>query len=559
MSQTDAIELIPAIPAAPDRAVTGSFISQLPSARKERQQDVSESDEQPLLSRDAPSEGVNLNVADPLTRSQSTFVMVSVTAITAISSLLAGVITVAIPKIASDIHLSQDLLLWPASIFALVAGCTLLLSGSATDILGSRFMYLSGCFLQCTFVLACGLARTGNEMIAFRALSGLANSMCLPSAVSIITTAFATGKRRNYAFAAMGGGQPAGFAIGLTVGGVLTDTIGWRWAFYLSAILTALVGLLAAFTVPKDDQDKKAISWRRFRHDVDWVGAALASLSLAGLSYVLGSVTTNAHRISEPLTASILAVSLLMLPLFSLWVERQTRKSRPALIPNKLWNSRVFTSINLAVFLVWGSFNALEQVLSFYFQYVQKLTALDSALRFLPEAAAGLVSNILIGWLVIRVRADTLVVVASVVALTSPIIMGFATPTTSYWASSFPAILLNPVGADTLFTISNLVITNVFPKKDHGLAGGVFNTVAQVGKSFGLALAAVIANSVTKEAARTTKLETKGSTNALDFTPLQLMQGYRAAFWFCFALCAVTVPTVAVGLRKVGKVGEKKD
>lgn len=214
--------------------------------------------------------------------------MMSVSAITAIAAMLAGVVTVAIPTIAEDIRLDQSLLLWPASIYALVSGCTLLIAGRATDILVSRLMYLTRCLVQCSSVLACGLARTGPQMIVFRGFSGLANSICLPSAVKISTNALSTGKRRKYAFAAMGAGQPLGVAIGLTIRGVLTGTIGWRWSFHLVSILTVAVGVVAAFAEPKDERDSQSVSWVSLRKDVDWVGATLASISLAELSYVMG-------------------------------------------------------------------------------------------------------------------------------------------------------------------------------------------------------------------------------------------------------------------------------
>ena len=128
------------------------------------------------------------------------------------------------------------------------------------------------------------------------------------------------------------------------------------------------------------------------------------------------------------------------------------------------------------------------------------------------------------------------------------LLMCIIDPAWSYWACAFPAIFLNPIGADALFTISNLVITSVFPGKTQALAGGVFNTIAQVGKSVGLATSAVIAGSVTQQS----HYEHKES-------PPALMEGFRAAFWYLFALSAATVLMFIWGLRGIGKVGMKRE
>lgn len=228
-------------------------------------------------------------------KSRTAVIIASVTLITTISTLLNGLTTVALPTIAKELEIHKALLLWPTSIQALTNGCSLLISGSLADALGARLMYLTGSILQVGFVLGCGLSQTSTELIVFRGLSGIALSLCLPSAVSIITRSF-VGKRRNIAFAAMGGGQPIGFTVGLVLGGVLTDSIGWRWGFYISAIFSALIccvaiwGLPASIDSPPGTQGAADLSWatkwRQLKHDVDWIGAVIISTSLAMLSYV---------------------------------------------------------------------------------------------------------------------------------------------------------------------------------------------------------------------------------------------------------------------------------
>jgi len=105
------------------------------------------------------------------------------------------------------------------------------------------------------------------------------------------------------------------------------------------------------------------------------------------------------------------------------------------------------------------------------------------------------------------------------------------------------------MGADCLFTVSNLLITSVFPAKTQALAGGVFNTIAQIGKSVGLALVAVIAMTAT---ARSEQVDGKSY-------PVALLDGYHATFWFCFASVLITIGMCSWGLRGIGKVGHKRD
>lgn len=157
------------------------------------------------------------------------------------------------------------------------------------DLVGSRLMYLIGSALQSVFTVACGLSKNGSQLILFRGFAGIASSLCLPSAVSIITSTFPTGKRRNAAFATMGAGQPIGFSIGLTLGGVFAQTIGWQWGFHTAAIVNSVIFILALWGLPKSS-DQQSITWNRVTNEIDWIGAIVASASLAQLSYVLASV-----------------------------------------------------------------------------------------------------------------------------------------------------------------------------------------------------------------------------------------------------------------------------
>lgn len=117
--------------------------------------------------------------------------------------------------------------------------------------------------------------------------------MCLPTAVSIITHTFPAGKRRNIAFACMGAGQPLGYSVGLLLGGLFADTIGWRWGYYLSAIINIILFVAALWGLPRQQNEQQPASWQRLWRDIDWIGAILISASLGLLSYVFALVSQS--------------------------------------------------------------------------------------------------------------------------------------------------------------------------------------------------------------------------------------------------------------------------
>ena len=138
-------------------------------------------------------------------------------------------------------------------------------------------------------MLACGLSKSGIQLIMFRAMQGIAVSLCLPTAVSITTTSFPNGRRRNLGLAFMGAGQVLGFLIGLILGGLFMDTTGWRTGYYMCSATNAALFLAGFFGLPAD-RISRVGTWSRLRTEIDWIGATIASSCLGLLSYVLAYV-----------------------------------------------------------------------------------------------------------------------------------------------------------------------------------------------------------------------------------------------------------------------------
>ena len=459
-----------------------------------------------------------------------------------------GLLTVGLPRIAADLNLPNNLLLWPASVFALTAGCTLLASGAVADVIGNRPVFLTGCALLTAFTLGCSLSQTGIQLIVFRALQGIALSLCMPTAVSLITNNFPTGRRRNMAFAFLGGGQPIGFALGLVLGGVLVDSIGWRYGYYISCAFNALIFVGAFFSVPLPKATENHRRRKRLVQDIDWVGVVIASACIAMLSYVFAMITSSTSTIHHPPNIALLAISGALIPSFILWVGRQEKLGRPAIIPNSIWRKTDFTSICITVFLCWAQFNAFGYFATLFIQDIQHVSALQTSLRFLPLVAVGFGTNMVAGYLMDKVPASILVLITSLLSAGAPLLYAISSPKWTYWAATFPAMCLSPIASDVLFNVSNLVITASFREDEQALAGGVFTTISQLGNSIGLAMTAMVASSVTMNAARGKPADLPA-----------LLDGYRAAFWLCFAAAVVSCVTGSLGLRRSGKVGLKRE
>ncbi|KAL8885123.1 MAG: hypothetical protein Q9192_006701, partial [Flavoplaca navasiana] len=378
------------------------------------------------------------------------------------------------------------------------------------------------------------------------------------------------GKTRNVGFSFLGAGQVLGFCIGLVLGGVLIETVGWRVGYYICGAVHMIALALACWVLPQD-RKREAISWQRLYSDVDWMGAIMASSCLGLLSYVLAIVTGSSSSIREPLNATLLTIAAVLVPVFVYWVGRQERLGKPALIPNSLWKIPAFTAVCLMVLISWGVMNSMEYFVSLFYQEVQELSALQASVRFVPGLIVGFCLNVATGLLVHRFPANYLVIISTILCAGSPLLMALINPKWSYWYAAFWSMVLYPVSADgmplasyssqpgkkpplltyssaVLFTISSLIIVDVFPAKTHALAGAVFNTVAQFGTSLGIAIMAVVASNVTRE-----------SGNPNKESPAALMEGYRVTFWLGFASMLLTGAVGIVGLRKAGKVGLKRE
>ncbi|KAJ5830818.1 uncharacterized protein N7525_009071 [Penicillium rubens] len=488
-----------------------------------------------------------------------------------ISSAVNGLVTLNITQFSSEFGLDPGVELWPMSMYYLAQGCTFLLAGSLADVLGSRRVFLSGCFLQTVCHLASGLAQTGAQFIAVRFVSGMAYPMCFVSAMSVHRENLPFGKLRNLAFSCTSASQYIGSGVGIVLSGVLSETAGWRWGFHCAAILSLFGFLLSIWTIPRQAQDPTYIPWAELVEDIDWSGTLLAGtlmvLLFSALAYVSPSQRRSIFSNADQMTTSVitnnvanigksglfvpLALGWVLLVAFLFWqdcCERDTTQR----IQNSLWTNRHFVSIGLVIFFVYASSHSTSQLMIFVFQRAQALSVQQSSWQYLAIPITGALSSRLTGHFLSRVEANQILIIAIALSSLSPLLMAILDPVRPYWECAMPAVLLNSAASNSVIPIATMIVAGSFPSETQGLAMGVLCTVALIGASVGIALTALISNDVS-----TQLLQTPDQRTSLLESPEIWMIGYRTAFWFLFLLSLVGLAVAFGCLRKLGYLGRK--
>lgn len=493
------------------------------------------------------------------------------------ASISTGLITTSIPRIASDLSIPPQTSFWPLSVYGLTSGACLLVSGAIADAVGPRRIFSLGNLLLAVFMLSAGLARTNLQVVMARAMQGVAVALCFPSSVGIIAREIQPGRRRNLAFACTGLGQVLGYFVGLLFGGVFIDTVGWRVGWYV--VSGVLCGLWVGGWWLMPRRDHRGVgggdntSWaamgRELRKKVDWVGAGLGSASLALLAYVLVQLSNSESAIKAPGIVAMLGVSLGLMPVFGWWMHFAEKKGYPVLIPNRLWKQPAFVGVCVMMVLSYAVMQTMELFCTLFFQHVQGLSAMQSSVRMVPAMVVATALVLMTGMFIHKLPPVYLVLPTSLLCAGAPLLMALNRPDWPYWYAAFPAQMLQPVGisvtshslqmstvnanrkqmsADVLFSVGIIVVSEVFPDDTQALAGSVFNTAGQFGISIGLALIGIVSETFTQRSPHPDK---KG--------PAALADGYRAAFWTAFGWMLLICVVALMSLRKVERVGVKRD
>jgi EmrB/QacA subfamily drug resistance transporter len=436
----------------------------------------------------------------------------------------ASIVNIALPHIQTSLHFSPTSLSWVFNAYTLAYGGLLLLGGRAGDILGRRRVFVAGIVLFTAASLAGGFATNAAMLLTARAVQGIGGAVAAPSVLALIMTSFAEGAERNRAIGVYSAVSGSGAALGLIIGGALTEWADWRWVFFVNVPVGIVVALATPKLLPETERQPG-----RF----DLSGALTSTVGVTAIVY--GFVRASTEGWGDGLTAVSFVAGAVLLAAF---VTIEARVPQP-ILPLRLFRDRDRSSSYVTMLLVPGAMFGVFFFLTQFFQEVRGYSPLAAGAAFLPLTALLLVGAALATQLLPRVGARTL-------AIAGPVLIGLGVVwlrTLSEGTGYVPAILgpmcLFGLGVGLVFVVLNAVALGGVADADSGAASGVFQTLQQVGGSLGLAILVTVFGTASRDAA-------KHPVAGADPAKHALTEGIAHAFTIglVFAVCAALAAVV---------------
>ncbi len=432
-----------------------------------------------------------------------------------------SILNVALPAIGTDVGFSLEHLQWVATAFALCAAGFTLLFGRIADLFGRRRLFLSGMALLGAASLVGGLAQEPVLLMIARVAQGLATAMVTPAALSLLTTSFPEGPERAKALGLNGALMAAGFTTGAILGGVLTDLLSWRWAFFLNVAVAVVVLILAPAVLSE--------SRPQMRPRLDVPGAVTVTLGLLALVY--GLTTAGESSWGDP---QVWVLLLAGVALFAAFWAIESRVTQP-LMPVAILRRSAVAWGNVAGLLAFATETSLVFLLTLYLQKVLGYSPLAAGLAFAVLGAGTVLGGLLgpkaIGWTGSKnaILGGLLIQAAATIPL---VFLG----TGSAWVILL-LVMTFIGGVANLVAIVGFMVTATsgLPDGEQGLATGLATMSQQVGITMGIPIMSAIVT------ARTHSLGMQ--------TPGTVLSGVAVAIAVNAVLCLVTALAVGLFLR----------
>ncbi|TDC74282.1 MFS transporter [Streptomyces hainanensis] len=431
---------------------------------------------------------------------------------------------VALPAIRDDLGMSTSSLQWVMSAYVLGYGGFMLLGGRAADLFGRRRMFVAWLVVFLLFSGLGGLATEGWLLILARFVTGISAAFMTPAGLSIITTTFEEGPRRNRALLIYSGTAAGGFSCGLVIGGFLT-AIDWRWVFFAPVLLAAVILVGALTLVPKVVESRPADR----RLDV----AGAITVTAAIILLVLG--VERATHTGAGWTVATVGASLALFAVFVL-VERRTAAP---LLRLGLLRSGPLVRANLTALLLLGGFYGFQFLAVLYLQELRGWSTLETSFAMLVIGADAVLSPTVVPRLVERFGNARVILTGMLLAAVA---YALFLPVGADWTylAMLPSFVLLSLSFAMAYGPLTIVATEGVPEEDQGVAGGLLYTSFQFGAALGLSAVTAVNVAATGD----------------DGSPAALLDGYRAALVVPLVCALLAAGLAAVGvLTRGGRPG----
>jgi EmrB/QacA subfamily drug resistance transporter len=448
----------------------------------------------------------------------------------------ATIVNIALPHAQAALHFSNGARQWVVTAYSLAFGSLLLLGGRLADTFGRKRLFIAGVVGFAAASAVGGAAVSFPMLVAARAVQGAFGAMLAPAALSLLTTTFTHPDERGKAFGIYGGIAGAGASIGLLLGGILTQSLDWRWTMYVNLIfaLIATIGGLALLAPHAAEE----------RQRIDRTGTLLAGGGLFAIVYGFAHAATRTGSAgwTDPQTLGFLGAGVVLLIAF-LFVER---RAAHALLPLRVLADRNRGGAYAAMFLASIGMFGVFLFLTYYLESTLGYSPIKTGLAFLPLTgavmlSAGLSSTVLIS----RISPRVLVPLGLLIGAAGMALLTRIGLHSSYASDILPSLLLIAVGLGFVFAPCFSLGTLGVAGHDAGVASATVNVAQQIGGSIGTALLNSIATSA---AASFITSHTAGRPTAL-LSMQAAVHSYTVAFWVGAGIFAAAALVVGPLLR----------